>query len=680
MHVSICVLLAKVVTTQITLYQRTMTTMRPAIGRMSLHDCSVQVSLPSLATFGSDGRASLEDVTLQAAGFRAREVAETYVGETVFLTVLVRGPKDFPHTREGLFYTLEKLGDVRIFLSSPENPPDRPGDSRDRSQRASNLSTQSIPGIPPTHSRSLPVLRESEWVAVDDPSAIAVPNAASPEPAARAALCKGLWILVRTPPEVSGLTDVLSIAGKQSLSVVLRERTAPSDAWVSRASVAISRASRMYGKPLALTASKSLMIHLPLDITCQQVVAGGSAAKSFVCIAARNSTDDATLSVVPPFIHISASKIVRDRRRGKQMSSLDDLLDPEDDLPTFDINTGTYLDEVYAFAPLFEQKQSSAKQLTSPHRVNERLSRRPSTKQGANCDNPTIDAVVAEEEDISGQESETSTSSDDDLGLFIPSFKSAQSRAITLGPREVFNFVYAIVPKGSVQRGNGEKTTDEDQSTSSSLAALPKLAAGTCFETSVAVAWSCNPRDTSEAAREALTNKKMLDRAYSSGGVLAMGERSRVAVRVTAVQWRPPALIEDVVITFAGPTSVPVRSQFSITVGILNQGKKHLNEATLFIQKGASNSGCRHLLTPLRTAISLGRVSARTSTRVELFCVALHCGTLSLGDVRVVDFGGGVDTKGSVWCAENSFEVFVVDADPETETPDEVPLVEIPTT
>lgn len=94
------------------------------------------------------------------------------------------------------------------------------------------------------------------------------------------------------------------------------------------------------------------------------------------------------------------------------------------------------------------------------------------------------------------------------------------------------------------------------------LPALPRLVVGTAFETAVAVAWRCVSRSAVDSA--AASPLSMVERSFSSGEVLALGRRRSVAVRLVAMQWLPPALVEDMVVSFVRLCSVVVRSHVPV--------------------------------------------------------------------------------------------------------------------
>ena len=175
------------------------------------------------------------------------------------------------------------------------------------------------------------------------------------------------------------------------------------------------------------------------------------------------------------------------------------------------------------------------------------------------------------------------------------------------------------------------------------------------------IAWSCRPRNAGEIVDEIPRMNAPVSRTLSSGGMLAIGERSNVALRVTTVRWSPPTLLDDVIVTFAGPAVAAVGSPVSITVSILNRSKKDLKSATLYVQKDNVHAVEHNLLSPRRKTISLGCIASESSTHVQLQCIPLHCGIMSLGSVHVRDTECEPDEDDAMWSASGSFEVFVVD-------------------
>lgn len=519
------------------------------------------------------------------------------------------------------------------------------------------------------------MLRESEWVQASSATS-AVSRSPSGESAGEygVVFAKALCVLLRTPPEASRPSQLAAAQGRVRIAVVARERPPPVPPVRARAAAAISRAARIGGRPLALATGKDLTVRVPLELSCAHFTAGGSATKAFVSVSAVNVSTDAVLSVAPPFVHVTASCVTRERgRKGRGAAD-------EDGAPIvpFDINTGTYLDEAYDFVPCFDAAMEAPAKEDQPF--------------GAHSVKSPIDVAAGgewTEVRALSEERENLAAFDDDLGLFIPASCLARKSTVQLAPQEEFNFVYEITPRGCTSAA-GASTNPTSAADSSQLGTfagvdeakvertenqrpLPRLTPGTVFETSVAVAWSCASRDALDAVgapgAPLAAESPALERAFSSGGVLALGERRSVAVREVSVQWRPPALVEDVVVSFAGPRSATVREHVPVTVTVRNQASKDLNSASLYVQRGVvPNTGYAPLLTPLRTAVALGRIPAGGSARVELLCVALKAGALTLGDVKVVDLeaDGVEDAKDApVWCAQSSFEVFVVDSNEE---------------
>lgn len=639
-------------------------------GRISLYDCMIDLKMPALSSLppGVGGKApSLETIAGLTADGATRDLHAAYLGETVVLVVIVHVPLGSASSRDSLFFTLERLGETRVCFAEALGPSRPPPATRNALRRAPSSPRK---GDGP----AIPVLRESEWVQASSSSS-PVSRAGSGESGAddSVVFAKAMCVLLRTPPEASRPAQLAAAQGRVRIAIVARERPPAPPPIRARAAAAISRAARIAGRPLALSTGKDLTVRAPLELTCAHFTAGGSATKAFVSISAVNVSTDAVLSVAPPFVHVTASRVVREKGRGRPRVAVSD-----GGIPQFDINTGTYLDEAYDFVPCFDAS------MEAPSKDDSQL--------GAHTSTPPVDRVSADEthETPALPDRDGLAALDDDLGLFIPTSCLARKSTVQLAPQEEFNFVYEITPRGCTSAADpnpagGTAATDSSKlgmflgvddvkaETTENQRPLPRLSPGTVFETSVAVAWSCASRDALDAAgapgAPVAAASPALERAFSSGGVLALGERRSVAVREVAVQWRPPALVEDVVVSFAGPRSATVRAHVPVTVTVRNQASRDLNSASLYVQRGVvPNAGFAPLLTPLRTAVALGCIPAGGSARVELLCVALKAGALTLGDVKVVDLeaDGVQDAKDApVWCAQSSFEVFVVDSDDE---------------
>lgn len=580
--------------------------------RISLQDCLVELQVPAPSSLPHPPSASAEEQTLLAAEARARELTEAYVGDTLFLVVTITAPAGGTHSAEALYQALESFGDVSVTM----------GPNRSAARAC-----------------SLPVLRESAWIGTTHtPAGDAGPTHNAPA----TLLCKGLWTLVRTPPEHSRLADALSVTGKQEIFVAIREKSVSHGLRNSPVWATIDRASRLFGKALALSASKPILVNLPLEIACRQIRVSQSADKAFVCITARNATGDATLSIVPPYINVNQSRVVTDPEVNPRAAKpgVSGKLKEEESGKAPDIQMA--LDDRYEFVPTFaggdpadEDEMSGELGWGAP---------------------PSLSRT---------QSSGTSTS--DDYGLFIPSFNHWQKRAVLLGPREVFNFVYKVVQRGHSQHRAVAKESwprrddmrlpgkgKEDASVNK----LPKLKPGTCLETTVAVAWNCLPRESIyDVPQPAPEKADSLQREMSSGGVLATGKRGNVAVRLTCVHWRPPALIDGVVVAFSGPAIAAVGAKLSVSVTILNQSGDDLGSVAVLVQQ---NDDISLELLALRTVIAVGRITTGEETTLQLPCIALKPGTLSLGPVQVIDRSASADDQ-EVWTSDAAYEVFVVD-------------------
>lgn len=602
----------------------------------------MELIIPSLSSFPSPNLshdrsttdATLEDLTLQAAESAPRELAEAYVGEAIFLVVTITGPASVNYTCETLFQALEAFGDVNIFMG---HIPQQQSSSTTPLSRARQKVISS-------HSCRLPVLRESTWIG-SDRSTVSVPQFQAKT--APKMLCKGIWALVRTPPQAFDMAKMLSMAGKQDIFVSLRERSVSHSLRNSPVWASLDRASRLFGKSIALSASKPLMVNVPLDISCHHVAAGGLTGKAFVNITARNSTSDAHLLVVPPYIHVGASKVVDDPSIGRRKSGSDSQASEKDKDISIGHEHGVSLDQTYEFTPLFDFDDE---------------------------DDSEMVAIGDESPKSFSKQSRRDVSSSNDYGLFIPSFNQRLKKAIPLGPREIFNFVYAIVEKGNSSMNNienavaglevedleeGRISTNTSKKNSSTLEPVVKLEPGKCLETCVAVAWNCNPRDVSEAAKEILDTHEPLQREMSSGGVLATGKRGNVAVHQTFVHWAPPKLTVGVVMNFAGPNSTTLGRQIMMSISVLNQSHEDLNAASLHVQQEDAEGGDHNGLLALRTVISIGRLASGSGTTLQLPCIALRTGIVSLGKVTVVE--ENTEGRDKLWTSFCSFQVFVLD-------------------
>lgn len=527
--------------------------------RLSLQDCSVQLRIPPPPP--STENQTLENLTLQVANAAAHDLAEAYIGETIFLIIVITPPEGSATLTNILQAALQTIGDVDATL------------------------TPVTPSASPSH---LPVLRESQWTPSTALSGLS-----------RHGVCKGLWVLVRTPPQTTHSSSHLAVAGPHNLSISLHEKPVStlrnSPVWAT-----IDRASRLFAKSVALNASKPLMLSMPIDIDCHQFTVSGSIDRAFVNVTARNATSDAHLSIVPPYINLVSSRILSTSGTPSETST-----------------PALSLDDHYQFVPIFEtptisQPASNDAPLTSPSQP---LSRETS---GASCE---------------------------DYSLFIPSFNHWLRRAVPLGPRQVYNFVYQIVHRGipNPQSPNNVNTPLPP----------PPLHATNSVMTCIAVAWSCALADTPVPVPTDALHREM-----SSGAVLATGRRGNVSVHVTAIHWRPPALVRGVVVSFSGPSRAHVGARVNVAVSVLNQTARSLERACVMVQQ----HGAVKELLALRTVISIGDIAPCGETSLQLPCIALRTGTVSLGVVKVVDRANGGQT---VWVSDTEFRIIVSEKEQE---------------
>lgn len=611
--------------------------------RLSLHDCKVELRIPVVDTLppnpsSTEPPLTLEDHVLHAATTTTRDLTEAYIGETIFLLLTIQPPEGISHTFDSLYTALESCGDAHVTITNDAD--------LDLSLSLPDTKTNT-----PTPNR-LPILRESAWVTHQRHANQSTPSL----------LCKGVWALVRTPPEIpasnSSTTNtsysshchpqmrMFGLAGRHTVEITLRERPAGASSRNSPVWATIDRASRLFGKTVSLRASRPLLLSMPLVITCRQTAVSGSADKTLISVVARNSTADATLAVVPPYVNVGASQLVVEHGRKIAMEKENDDNDKDDirkkgkELPSMNS-----LDRRFEFVPLFDMD----------HAVNEE-----------NEDDEEVDEVSLlmkgpDSTDVVSAGTETESETQDDYGLFIPSFNHWLQRAVQLGPREVYVFAYKVVERDGGNNGRSEETYGEgnkvDKKSEPTNNGPTRLKPGFCVETSIAVAWKCYPRENGSVVEKALADHaEPLHREMSSGAVLATGKRGNVAVRLAKVQWRPASLLESVVVTFSGPCTATVGSKLIVSMSIVNQTEKKLENAVIMIQRDEVGSD---LLT-LRTVIAVGDILPREETSLQLPCIALRVGTLGLGTVRVVENGVGGRVQ---WESESEFRVVVLESE-----------------
>ena len=608
--------------------------------RLSLHDCKVELRIPVVGTLpptpsSTEPPLTLEDHVLHAATTTSRDLTEAYIGETIFLLLTIQPPEVISHTFDSLYTALESCGDAHVTITN-DNDLDL------------SLSVPDAKTNTPTPNR-LPILRESAWVTHQRHANQSTPSL----------LCKGVWALVRTPPETSASNSastnssnshpqmrIFSLAGRHTIEINLRERPAGASSRNSPVWATIDRASRLFGKTISLRASRPLLLSMPLVITCRQTAVSGSADKTLISVVARNSTADATIAVVPPYVNVGASQLVVEHGKKMHVEKEKDNNDEDDaqkkgkELPSMNS-----IDRRFEFVPLFDMD----------HAINEE------TGNEEEVDEVSLLMKRPDSTDVVSAGTETESETQDDYGLFIPSFNHWLQHAVQLGPREVYVFAYRVVERDGGSNGRNEETDGEgnklEKKTEPTNTAPTRLKPGFCVETSIAVAWKCYPRENGSVVETALTeHAEPFHREMSSGAVLATGKRGNVAVRLAKVQWRPASLLESVVVTFSGPCTTTVGSKLIVSMSIVNQTEKKLENAVIMIQRDEVGSD---LLT-LRTVIAVGDIQPREETSLQLPCIALRVGTLGLGIVRVVEGGVGGRVQ---WESESEFRVVVLESE-----------------
>lgn len=621
----------------------------------------------------------------------------------------------------------------------------------------------------------LPVVMESAWVTVPDHvRAREAGGSAAPGPSAgeagvdasaaagadagdaaatqvpRKVVCKGLWVLVRPPPTCARAESAELLLGRQRITVAMHEQRVSSSVGQRPVGDAISLAGRAVGSANAIHGSKDVAVHSPLELSCRYAAAGGNSARSFVAISARNTTSDAVLSVVPPYMHLGASVVVRmENEEGlsaartsghvqprvmevlKQRNSSApsprisvqtprsskarmSFVNPRDfsfssatesviSMPGGEVSAEedfvdeqrVSLEDYFIFKPELGEVDPAAESgkatrlageavsyvveggVDSEERPVEDVSMEPAAASLRDGDRQAEDCSLASDDALDD-------SASDDFGMFIPAFGRRARQAVSVGPREVYDFVFAVTPKvsDSAARGDGSKS------------GAPQLCAGELFETAVSVAWSCRPRGGTDVTRIIAAQGSPLQRELSSGGVLATGRRSGSALRVLSVRWSPPSLLEDVVMSFSGPPVALVRSCIVVSVTIGNQTAQPLHDVTIFIRprgddrSRAISDGLGVLSTPvskspraqpnrlpfamegagqvlpLRTVLPVGPVAPGSSVTTRISCVVLGRGCAALGEVHVADMAPRPGTMPRIWRAHTDFSTFVVDASP----------------
>ena len=409
-------------------------------------------------------------------------------------------------------------------------------------------------------------------------------------------IAKGLWVLVRSPPSSSDVDRVLAVAGRHDVMVSLRERSVPVAARNSPVWATIDRAGRMFAKSVVLKATRPIMLVMPLAFSCHAVNVSGSADRIIFSVSVRNSTADAYLSVMPPYINIGSSRMVNENdREGVYGSPVE-------------------LDGLYEVTPL----------------------------SIATDDDDASEPFTPSSAELSRQESDGR----DDYGLLIPSFSSLQKHAVPLGPRETYNFSYMVVTKPV---GTDTEELADGKSTESGSKLLNwKIPRGKCLRTNVAITWSCSLSKDGENSFGTVDNT--FSREMSAAGVLAAGQRANVAVHAAFVDWHPPGLLEGVLVKLSGPRSATIGSTVPVSMTIMNQTDADLERVCVRLQQ----DGKRHGLLALRTVIVVGSICKGMETSLQLPCIPIESGRVGVGSIDVV-----AENEDSVttWTSESEYQV-----------------------
>lgn len=698
-----------------------------------MQDCNVEILMPSLSNITDTPAVdsiALEDIALAAAESGARQVSDVYVGETVFLLVIVRAPDN---ETAYLSRTVAALDDVSVIARPLADDPSTPLAAGAKDSVAAAAAGPPV-AVPPNSPRAmlagtptpratpafggdwagedagvaLPVLRESAWVSVADPG-LGEGGGGTPGEATRGAeggkkggvkklrtvVCKGMWVLVRSPPERGVKGPALT--GRQRMCVSMREAR---------------------GGAGGLVGSKVVAVHLPLVLSCRHVTAGDNRSRAFITISARNITSDAVLSIVPPYVHLASSTVVSLDHSTSGMSARtsartgeasgkergDESGEDEDEV----VEPVVGLEDFFSFKREvgeddFDGDEDDEPEFDGGGGNPERFGGDRGWADDVDGDLMGPMSVLNFARESSREVSDAVTDTNlDDFGVFIPSFGRRWRQAVSVGPREEFDFVYAITQKLS----DGASLIQE-----SGTSDVPSLLDDEVFETSVSVAWACQPRGVGENPMNVVARNASLAREMSSGAVLATGQRSNTAVRVLSVQWAPPSLIQDVVLSFAGAAVAKAGSRIDVTVTIGNQTKLKLNAATLYLEnsdegaaKGMSGPGrsgataaaqacqpdsrgiaggkvvaatsvplsptsvssvgdgeLQGQLVPLRTVINVGEIDAGASATVRVSCVALGRGCAALDEVLVADLAASPGVVPRLWRSDAPFKTFVIE-------------------
>eukprot|EP00178_Gracilaria_changii_P001450 TRINITY_DN11_c0_g1_i12.p1 TRINITY_DN11_c0_g1~~TRINITY_DN11_c0_g1_i12.p1 ORF type:complete len:433 (-),score=113.82 TRINITY_DN11_c0_g1_i12:329-1627(-) len=384
--------------------------------RVSLHDCSVSIRVPTPPSAPPD---TPEQIALQALS-GTRDQTEAYIGETIFV-LLTLSHKEASASCDALQRAIANCDEPYVYMGSlPHTGSDEKASCR------------------------LPVMRHTRWLRATHHGC--------------AVMCKGMWLLVRSPPQTAQPSRALPMAGRHKLVLCMREMSVPnmrnSSVWAT-----IDRASRLFGKSVALYATRPILLSMPIDIRCECVTVSHSVEHALVNVSVRNSTGDAYLSVAPPYINVSSSRVVARHA---------------------DVNShgrSVALHARYEFVLLSGDDDSD--------------------------DDSGVSSATAEHDAALSKQASSHCSCDDDDALFVPSLNHATTRhAATLAPREVYNFVFRALPNSSQPPWRADAAT---------------LRTHECIQTSVAVAWSCAPQQQ-HASAPLFAAQRACEQLHARGG------------------------------------------------------------------------------------------------------------------------------------------------------------------
>lgn len=154
---------------------------------------------------------------------------------------------------------------------------------------------------PPAPSVTIPIVTQSSWTL-----------------SARRPLqfVKSVWVFIK--PSVLTHSKTLSYA----ISATLRERVATagnnSTVWAT-----IDRASRLFGRSVALRAKKSLMLNSPVDTHCRVIPTADE--HPLVALSVRNVSTDCTLHLYTPTLNLATSRPATGSVKGRKDPRLEAL-------------------------------------------------------------------------------------------------------------------------------------------------------------------------------------------------------------------------------------------------------------------------------------------------------------------------------------------------------------------